>query len=128
MSFVLVAINCFILITGYVYLSDARIPWPLQGHGWIALLGVLSFLFIILRFFLFWTSSRSWMNCTIGCTIFFIYYFAFFFILCFLVTFLGMNFCSVYFFYGFLIIALSMKNCSEFIIRILFKCSLLFFI
>ena len=25
MSFVLVAVNCFILITGYVYLSDARI-------------------------------------------------------------------------------------------------------
>ena len=65
MSFVLVAVNCFILITGYVYLNDARIPWPLQGHGWIALLGVLSFLFIILRFF---------------------------FILCFLVTFLGHEF------------------------------------
>ena len=33
MSFVLVAVNCFILITGYVYLNDARILWPLQGHG-----------------------------------------------------------------------------------------------
>jgi len=39
------------------------------------------------------TSSRSWMNCTIGCTIFFIYFFAFiFFILCFLVNFLGHKF------------------------------------
>ena len=62
-------------------------PWPLQGHGWIALLGVLSFLFIFLRLF---------------------------FILCFLVDFLGHEFFSVYFFYGFLIIAWSMKNCFGF--------------
>jgi len=48
-----------------IYLNDARIPWPLQGHGWIALLGVLSFLFIILRFFFYFVFFgdffRSWI-------------------------------------------------------------------
>ena len=34
-----------------IYLNDARIPWPLQGHGWIALLGVLSFLINFIVFY-----------------------------------------------------------------------------
>ena len=55
--------------------------------GWIALLGVLSFLFIFLRLFFI-------------CVFWWLFY--------------VMNFYSVYFFYGFLIIALGMKNCFGF--------------
>ena len=61
------------------------------------------------------TSSRSWMNCTIGCTIFFIYFFCVYFLFVFFGGFfMSWIFVQYTFFYGFLIIAWSMKNCFGF--------------